>query len=449
MLRSTKLNLLVLAAFAAVISATGCHNNQAAPGNVQASSDPSTANLAPTGDASAQGSTYTQAPPSSYPQAAPDSGSYDQGQYPGQYPAPDQSADRADYYGEQPEYTAEQPPPPLPDYDQPPDPGDGYIWTPGYWDWESAGYYWVPGVWVEAPYVDALWTPPFWGFWHHHYCFFRGYWGPHIGFYGGVNYGFGYTGVGYQGGYWNSGQFYSNRAVNNVNVSVVHNVYNRNVINNYVTTNSRVSFNGGSGGIQTHPRPQELAALREPHAAPMQTQMQVERSASSNRAQFASVNQGRPANRAVSSPVRADRDVHPVAPPPVHNQPQAAPQQMGRQEAQPPRPALQQEQRSMPQVQRPMSQQRTEQQVQPQHPAPMEHPAPQQQRLAPQTMERPAPQQRPAPQRTERPAPQPRPEPAPHPAPPPRQAAPPRPAPAPHPAPPPPRPEEKKPDGHA
>ena len=37
--------------------------------------------------------------------------------------------------GVQPEYSAAQPPPPLPDYDQPPAPGDGYLWTPGYWAW--------------------------------------------------------------------------------------------------------------------------------------------------------------------------------------------------------------------------------------------------------------------------------------------------------------------------
>lgn len=35
---------------------------------------------------------------------------------------------------EQPVY-ATQPPPPLPEYDQPPCPGDNYIWTPGYWSY--------------------------------------------------------------------------------------------------------------------------------------------------------------------------------------------------------------------------------------------------------------------------------------------------------------------------
>src|SRR5271156_828811 len=42
------------------------------------------------------------------------------------------------------------PPPALPVYDQPASPGDGYLWTPGYWAWadDSSDYYWVPGTWV-------------------------------------------------------------------------------------------------------------------------------------------------------------------------------------------------------------------------------------------------------------------------------------------------------------
>src|SRR5580704_16906373 len=39
-------------------------------------------------------------------------------------------------------------PPDLPVYDQPPCPGDGYLWTPGYWAWGNSDYYWVPGTWV-------------------------------------------------------------------------------------------------------------------------------------------------------------------------------------------------------------------------------------------------------------------------------------------------------------
>jgi hypothetical protein len=219
-------------------------------------------------------------------------------------------------YGEAPDDYAPQPPPALPEYQQPEAPGDDYLWTPGYWSYASAGYYWVPGVWVQAPYQGALWTPGYWGYTNGRYGFFHGYWGPHIGFYGGVNYGFGYVGAGYQGGYWNSGHFFYNRTVNNINVTVVHNVYNRTVI---VNNNNRVSFNGGNGGIQLRPRPAEIAAIQEPHAPPMTAQIQVQHQASVNRAAFVSVNHGRPAAAVIEKPVMADRDVHPVVSPAARN----------------------------------------------------------------------------------------------------------------------------------
>ena len=94
-------------------------------------------------------------------------------------------------------------PPPLPVYDQPPIPAPGYIWTPGYWTWDDdTGYYWVPGTWVLPPEPALLWTPGYWGWNDGVYAFHEGYWGPEVGFYGGVSYGFGYTGEGYEGGYW-------------------------------------------------------------------------------------------------------------------------------------------------------------------------------------------------------------------------------------------------------
>src|SRR5580704_15237893 len=56
-------------------------------------------------------------------------------------------------------------PPALPVYEQPVCPGDGYLWTPGYWYWDDdvSDYYWVPGTWVMAPEVGFLWTPGWWG----------------------------------------------------------------------------------------------------------------------------------------------------------------------------------------------------------------------------------------------------------------------------------------------
>jgi WXXGXW repeat (2 copies) len=305
----------------------GCHGNQQqTPANTaaqadQPSSDPADANLAPVANTSAAPGYQPS------PAAAQDYAQQNQysDEYAGEYSDQDSDSPDESYYGVEPVATAPDPPPPLPDYDQPPCPGDDYIWTPGYWDYASTGYYWVPGVWVQSPYVGALWTPGYWGYSHGHYAFFHGYWGPHIGFYGGVDYGFGYVGVGYQGGYWNGGHFDYNRSVNNVNVTVVHNVYSRTIVNNTtIVNNNRVSYNGGSGGIRLSPRPAELAALREPHAPPMQTQMQVQRAAGANRAQFAAVNHGRPVEVADNHPVAAVRDVRPVAPTNIHNLPVTA-----------------------------------------------------------------------------------------------------------------------------
>ena len=105
-------------------------------------------------------------------------------------------------------------PPAIPVYAQPDCPGDGYIWTPGYWAYTDDGYQWVEGAWVLAPYTGALWTPGYWGYNDGAYLWNAGYWGTSIGYYGGINYGFGYFGVGFYGGYWNHGAFFYNRDYN-------------------------------------------------------------------------------------------------------------------------------------------------------------------------------------------------------------------------------------------
>jgi hypothetical protein len=191
-------------------------------------------------------------------------------------------------------------PPLLPVYLQPICPGAGYIWVPGYWAYGDHGYYWVPGTWVLAPFIGALWTPGYWGWGNGVYVWNEGYWGPQVGFYGGINYGFGYVGIGYAGGYWNNGSFYYNRTVNNVNTTIIRNVYSRTVIN-HTTTMNRVSYNGGSGGTRARPTAAELAAARD-RRGPTAAQRQLLRSASTNRAQLASVNHGRPTVLATRSP---------------------------------------------------------------------------------------------------------------------------------------------------
>jgi WXXGXW repeat (2 copies) len=191
-------------------------------------------------------------------------------------------------------------PPALPVYSQPLCPGPGYIWTPGYWAYGPAGYYWVPGTWVLPPQVGFLWTPGYWAFSAGLYNWHPGYWGPTVGFYGGINYGFGYTGFGYWGGYWRGNNFYYNRTVNNVNITNIHNVYTRTVVNNYNV--NRMSYNGGPGGIQARATSEQLAAERDRHIGATSAQVQHEQLARNDRTQFASVNHGQQAVGATSRP---------------------------------------------------------------------------------------------------------------------------------------------------
>jgi WXXGXW repeat (2 copies) len=189
-------------------------------------------------------------------------------------------------------------PPVLPVYVQPPIPAPGYIWTPGYWAYGPDGYFWVPGTWVEPPAVGLLWTPGYWGWRDGFYAWNAGYWGPRVGYYGGVNYGFGYVGVGYAGGYWNGGVFAYNRVVNNFGSVTINNTYNKTVINNVNVT--RVSYNGGAGGTTAKPTPQELAAAKDPHTPATATQTQHQQTAGTDRSMLASVNNGKPAVAATS-----------------------------------------------------------------------------------------------------------------------------------------------------
>jgi len=197
-------------------------------------------------------------------------------------------------------------PPELPVYEQPLCPGEGYLWTPGYWAYANDydDYYWVPGTWVMAPEPGYLWTPAYWGWGGNRYVFYPGYWGQQVGFYGGINYGYGYSGDGYQGGRWQNRQFYYNRSVNNVNVTNVHNVYNTTVINNTTTVN-RISYNGGNGGINARPRPEEPeeeAAARERHIPAVPVQAQHAQSAREQPELRASVNHGTPPIAATPRP---------------------------------------------------------------------------------------------------------------------------------------------------
>ena len=196
-------------------------------------------------------------------------------------------------------------PPELPIYEQPPCPEDGWLWTPGYWAYGDDGYYWVPGTWVPAPYEGALWTPGYWGWGDDLYVWHPGYWGPHVGYYGGVNYGFGYMGIGFVGGMWAGHAFRYNTAVMRVNTTVIHNTYRDNTIvrNNTIVNDRHVAYSGGRGGINHPPTADENRYSHEQHVAPTSYQTHQEAAARTNVSNYASHNGGHPSNVATDRPI--------------------------------------------------------------------------------------------------------------------------------------------------
>ncbi len=195
-------------------------------------------------------------------------------------------------------------PPPLPVYVQPACPVEGYLWTPGYWGYGygNVGYYWVPGVWVPPPRIGFYWTPGYWGYRGGSYLFNSGYWGPRVGYYGGINYGYGYSGSGYYGGRWAGNTFRYNTAVTRVNTTVIRNVYvNKTVINNYGNPRPRGASFNGPGGAQAKAtaKEKEVAPAERIEATP--EQKKVREAAVKNPDLQASKNNGKPKLAAVKT----------------------------------------------------------------------------------------------------------------------------------------------------
>jgi hypothetical protein len=204
-------------------------------------------------------------------------------------------------------------PPALPVYEQPPCPEPGWMWTPGYWAYGPDGYYWVPGAWVPAPYEGALWTPGYWGWGSGLYVWHPGYWGHHVGYYGGVNYGFGYMGVGFVGGLWRGHDFVYNTAIVHVNNVRIHNTYiDRTVVEHHTIVNERhVAYAGGPGGINHPMGPDERMAMHEQHQAPTSFQRQHRDAAMGDHNSYFKNNGGRPQNLAVDRPMTRDEHMGP------------------------------------------------------------------------------------------------------------------------------------------
>ncbi len=176
------------------------------------------------------------------------------------------AGDSAPDAGAAPLLTASDAPPPLPDDEQPPCAVVGSIWTPGYWVWVARRYYWITGAWVHPPQSGQLWTPGYWAFVGGAYVFHPGFWGSYVGYYAGINYGYGYFGSGYSGGRWVGGTFVYNTAVSHVNSSVIRDTY-RELPTSGITT-SKVSYNGGVGGTTARPPAEAHIVFTEPHLSP-------------------------------------------------------------------------------------------------------------------------------------------------------------------------------------
>jgi len=221
-------------------------------------------------------------------------------------------------------------PPPLPLYAQPPIPGDGYIWTPGYWAWDPAAgdYVWVPGTWVLPPSVGLLWTPGYWAFGDGGYIWHRGYWGRHVGYYGGINYGYGYIGRGYDGGRWDRGHFRYNTAVNNIPSGRVHHVYRAPVPQRPAHPES---FNGPRSPWHAQPSANERRFEDARHPEPTPQQQEHEHRAFGSPEQRLRSNHGMPPTAATPRPggfgepqaerARRIEEMHPRQAQPMPHQP--------------------------------------------------------------------------------------------------------------------------------
>jgi hypothetical protein len=69
---------------------------------------------------------------------------------------------------------AEAPPPPARD-ERSPAPRDGYVWTPGYWEWSGHAYSWVSGRFIFQR-RGAHWVADRWDQVDSHWQHVAGHW---------------------------------------------------------------------------------------------------------------------------------------------------------------------------------------------------------------------------------------------------------------------------------
>jgi len=180
------------------------------------------------------------------------------------------------------------------------------MWSPGYWAWsDDEGYYWVPGTWVRPPNAGALWTPGYWAYEDTGYFWHGGYWGRRVGYYGGLNYGYGYSGSGYDGGRWERGYFRYNAAVNSIPSTGGYRVYSKPPEEQ--GESRRESFRGGTSSIHAEPTADERRYQATTHGGLTPEQQHHEAMASAAENQRASMNHGEPPVAAMSRAATLDQ----------------------------------------------------------------------------------------------------------------------------------------------
>ena len=67
-------------------------------------------------------------------------------------------------------------PPPPQQETQPPSPGAGHVWVPGFWQWNGSRHVWSAGHWAEPPQTGMTWQAPKWENRAGHWQFEEGKW---------------------------------------------------------------------------------------------------------------------------------------------------------------------------------------------------------------------------------------------------------------------------------
>ena len=128
----------------------------------------------------------------------------------------------------------------------------------------------------------------------------------HVGYYGGVNYGFGYMGIGFVGGVWAGGAFRYNTAVMHVGRGI-HNTYCRPTVveRNTIVNNGTWLTAAARAASIIRPPAGEADTRTSSTWLPHRTRRGTESAARTNANNYFNHNGGHPANAAMDRPMRA------------------------------------------------------------------------------------------------------------------------------------------------